>query len=76
MLVGYMNLLSIMRDKKVANISSMHGPMDEDVPFAFHLRYDLSQQLVNLGSPQGMHEPVHVANQHIVYGLYCSILEL
>ncbi|MBA0787485.1 hypothetical protein Gotri_025029 [Gossypium trilobum] len=59
-----------MRDKKVANISSMHGPMDEDVPFAFHLR------LVNLGSPQGMHEPVHVANQHIVYGLYCSILEL
>ncbi|MBA0725088.1 hypothetical protein Golax_021705 [Gossypium laxum] len=70
-----MNLLSIMRDKKVANISLVHAPMDEDVPFAFHLRYDLSQ-LVNLGSPQGMHEPVRVANQHIVYGLCCSILEL
>ncbi|MBA0664519.1 hypothetical protein Goklo_004502 [Gossypium klotzschianum] len=29
MLVGYMNLLSVTRDKKVANISSMHAPMDE-----------------------------------------------
>ncbi|MBA0841049.1 hypothetical protein Goarm_003567 [Gossypium armourianum] len=24
-----MNLLSVTRDKKVANISSMHAPMDE-----------------------------------------------
>ncbi|MBA0788622.1 hypothetical protein Gotri_026609 [Gossypium trilobum] len=29
MLVGYMNLLSVTKDKKVANISSMHAPMDE-----------------------------------------------
>ncbi|MBA0570614.1 hypothetical protein Golob_004236 [Gossypium lobatum] len=28
MLVGYMNLLSVTRDKKVANIYSMHAPMD------------------------------------------------
>ncbi|MFQ6664638.1 hypothetical protein Gotur_031687 [Gossypium turneri] len=38
-----MNFLSITRDKKVANISSVHAPMDEDVPFAFHIRYGLSQ---------------------------------
>ncbi|MBA0664530.1 hypothetical protein Goklo_004509 [Gossypium klotzschianum] len=54
-----MNLLSITRDKKVANISSMHAPMDEDVPFAFHIRYGL--RLVNLRSPQGIREPVNVA---------------
>ncbi|MBA0841051.1 hypothetical protein Goarm_003569 [Gossypium armourianum] len=51
-----MNLLSVTRDKKVANISSMHAPMDEDVPFAFHIR------LVNLRSPQGIREPINVAN--------------
>ncbi|MBA0725093.1 hypothetical protein Golax_021708 [Gossypium laxum] len=66
-----MNLLSITRDKKVTNISSMHSPMDEDVRFTFHLRYSLSQ-LVNLRSPQGIYEPIHVANKHMVYGLYCS----
>ncbi|MBA0636137.1 hypothetical protein Godav_026033 [Gossypium davidsonii] len=43
MFVGYMNLLPMTRDKKFANISSMHAPMDEDVPFAFPLRYGPSQ---------------------------------
>ncbi|MBA0841053.1 hypothetical protein Goarm_003571 [Gossypium armourianum] len=47
----------------------MHAQMEEDDPFAFPL------WLVNLGIPQDIHEPVHVANQHMVYGLYCSILE-
>ncbi|MBA0729644.1 hypothetical protein Gohar_019687 [Gossypium harknessii] len=28
MLVGYMNLLSVTRDKKVANTSSMHALKD------------------------------------------------
>ncbi|MFQ6645813.1 hypothetical protein Gotur_020059 [Gossypium turneri] len=64
-----MNLLPMTSNKKFANISSMHAPMDEDVPFAFPLR------LVNLGRPQGIHEPVHVANQHMVYGISCSIPE-
>ncbi|MBA0725111.1 hypothetical protein Golax_021721 [Gossypium laxum] len=69
-----MNFLPMMRDKKFANISSMHAPMDEDVPFAFPLRYGPSQ-LVNLERPQGIHELVHVANQHMVYGISCSIPE-
>ncbi|MBA0725117.1 hypothetical protein Golax_021725 [Gossypium laxum] len=69
-----MNLLSITRDKKVANISLMHAPMDEDVPLAFALGY-VPSQLVNRGSPEGINEPIHVAKQHIVYGLCCSILE-
>ncbi|MBA0870991.1 hypothetical protein Goshw_019751 [Gossypium schwendimanii] len=57
MLAGYKNLLPVTRDSKVANISSMHAPMHEDVPFAFHIRYGL--RLVNLMSPQGIHEPIH-----------------
>ncbi|MBA0878228.1 hypothetical protein Goshw_007244 [Gossypium schwendimanii] len=28
-----------MRDKKIADISSMHAPIDENFPFAFPLRY-------------------------------------
>ncbi|MBA0672855.1 hypothetical protein Goklo_007418 [Gossypium klotzschianum] len=59
MLAGYKNLLPVTRDSKVANISSMHAPMHEDVPFAFHIKYGL--RLVNLRSPQGI-QPVHVAN--------------
>ncbi|MBA0878227.1 hypothetical protein Goshw_007244 [Gossypium schwendimanii] len=70
----FINLLSIMRDKKIADISSMHAPIDENFPFAFPLRYG-PIQLVNLRSPQGIHEPVHIANQHMVYGVYCSIPE-
>ncbi|MBA0818905.1 hypothetical protein Gohar_019688 [Gossypium harknessii] len=49
-------MLSITKDKKTADISSIHAPMEEDVPFFFPLR------LVNLRSPQGIHEPVHVAS--------------
>ncbi|MBA0662225.1 hypothetical protein Goklo_006394, partial [Gossypium klotzschianum] len=30
-----------MRDKKIATISSLHAPMDEDVPSAFPPRYGL-----------------------------------
>ncbi|MBA0672854.1 hypothetical protein Goklo_007418 [Gossypium klotzschianum] len=41
MLAGYKNLLPVTRDSKVANISSMHAPMHEDVPFAFHIKYGL-----------------------------------
>nr|KJB84318.1 hypothetical protein B456_N018000 [Gossypium raimondii] len=33
------NLISLMRDKKIAPISSMQAPMDEDVPSAFPPRY-------------------------------------
>ncbi|MBA0731562.1 hypothetical protein Golax_022434, partial [Gossypium laxum] len=33
------NLISITRDKKIAAISSMQAPMDEDVPSAFPHRY-------------------------------------
>ncbi|MBA0780056.1 hypothetical protein Gotri_004199 [Gossypium trilobum] len=68
-LIEFLNLLSVTRDKNIANISSMHAPMDENVPSSFPPR------LVNLRSPQGIQEQVHVANQHIVYGLYCSIPE-
>ncbi|MBA0670618.1 hypothetical protein Goklo_024133 [Gossypium klotzschianum] len=46
MFVGYMNLLPMTRDKKFANISSMHAPMDEDVPFAFPLRYGPSLSIL------------------------------
>ncbi|MBA0813009.1 hypothetical protein Gohar_026901 [Gossypium harknessii] len=35
----------------------------------------ISNRLVKLGNPQGIHEPVHVASQHMVDGLYCSILK-
>ncbi|MBA0729642.1 hypothetical protein Golax_025806 [Gossypium laxum] len=31
-------MLSIIRDKKTADISSIHAPMEEDVPFSFPLR--------------------------------------
>ncbi|MBA0841056.1 hypothetical protein Goarm_003574 [Gossypium armourianum] len=62
-----MNLLPMTSNKKFANISSMHAPMDEDVHFAFPLR------VVNLRSLQGIQEQVHVANQHMVYGISCSI---
>ncbi|MBA0636136.1 hypothetical protein Godav_026032 [Gossypium davidsonii] len=65
----FINLLSIMRDKKITNMSSMHAPIDENFPFAFPVRYGPIQ------SPQGIHEPVHIANQHMVYGVYCSIPE-
>ncbi|MBA0628835.1 hypothetical protein Godav_023480 [Gossypium davidsonii] len=45
-----MNLLSITRDKKVTNISSMHSPMDEDVRFTFILDTALvSSSLSTLG---------------------------
>ncbi|MBA0777960.1 hypothetical protein Gotri_005906 [Gossypium trilobum] len=47
----------------------MHAPMDEDVRSTFPLR------LVSMGSPQGIQEHVRVANQHMLYGLYRSILE-
>ncbi|MBA0725087.1 hypothetical protein Golax_021704 [Gossypium laxum] len=43
----------------------MHAPIQEDVLFAFSLRYG-PNQLVNLGSPQGIHEPVHLCNQYMV----------
>ncbi|MBA0844940.1 hypothetical protein Goarm_023331, partial [Gossypium armourianum] len=36
---GFTNLISITRDKKIVAISSMHAPMDEDVPSAFPPRY-------------------------------------
>ncbi|KAG4142159.1 hypothetical protein ERO13_D06G115760v2, partial [Gossypium hirsutum] len=36
---NFNNLISIMRDKKIATISSMQAPMDEDVPSAFPPRY-------------------------------------
>ncbi|MBA0696363.1 hypothetical protein Goari_002918 [Gossypium aridum] len=68
-------MIFVTMDKKIAYISSMHAPMEEDVPFSFPLRYGPNQQLVKLGNPQGIHEPVHVASQDMVYGLYCSILE-
>ncbi|MBA0636138.1 hypothetical protein Godav_026034 [Gossypium davidsonii] len=43
--------------------------MEDDVPFAFPLRYG------PIGSARGIREPVHVANQLMVYGLCCSIPE-
>ncbi|MFQ6665698.1 hypothetical protein Gotur_032331 [Gossypium turneri] len=33
------NLISITRDKKIAAISSLQAPMDDDVPSSFPLRY-------------------------------------
>ncbi|MBA0723140.1 hypothetical protein Golax_003749 [Gossypium laxum] len=33
-----------MRDKKIATISSLHAPMDEDVPSVFPPRYGLKLQ--------------------------------
>ncbi|TYI77304.1 hypothetical protein E1A91_D06G135000v1 [Gossypium mustelinum] len=37
--VEFNNLISITRDKKIAIISSMQAPMDEDVPSSFPPRY-------------------------------------
>ncbi|MBA0577821.1 hypothetical protein Golob_024824, partial [Gossypium lobatum] len=63
----FINLVSVARDKKIASISSMHDAMDEDVAFVVPPRYGPSLPLLDLGSPQGIHEHAHVANQHAVY---------
>ncbi|MBA0786638.1 hypothetical protein Gotri_026380, partial [Gossypium trilobum] len=39
------NLISLTRDKKIAPISLMQAPMDEDVPSAFPPRYGPNLQL-------------------------------
>ncbi|MBA0786636.1 hypothetical protein Gotri_026380, partial [Gossypium trilobum] len=65
------NLISLTRDKKIAPISLMQAPMDEDVPSAFPPRYGPNLQL--FCSPHGIHGHVSVACQHMVYGFYCTI---